>query len=54
MEFLDHAFMQRALIAALLVGVTAPAVGIHLVQRRQALMGDGIGHIALTGVGPAS
>ncbi|OII64763.1 ABC transporter [Streptomyces sp. CC53] len=51
MEFLDHAFMQRALIAALLVGVTAPAVGIHLVQRRQALMGDGIGHIALTGVG---
>lgn len=51
MEFLDHAFMQRALIAALLVGITAPAVGIHLVQRRQALMGDGIGHIALTGVG---
>ncbi|WP_228982603.1 metal ABC transporter permease [Streptomyces sp. DH12] len=51
MEILDHAFMQRALLAALLVGVTAPAVGIHLVQRRQALMGDGIGHVAMTGVG---
>ncbi|MCP9959099.1 metal ABC transporter permease [Streptomyces sudanensis] len=51
MEFLDHAFMQRALVAAVLVGVTAPAVGIHLVQRRQALMGDGIGHVAMTGVG---
>ncbi|MFG3494035.1 metal ABC transporter permease [Streptomyces sp. NPDC047928] len=51
MEILDQAFMQRALLAALLVGVTAPAVGIHLVQRRQALMGDGIGHVALTGVG---
>ena len=43
-------FMQRALLAALLVGLTAPAVGIFLVQRRLALMGDGIGHVALTGV----
>lgn len=43
-------FMQRALIAALLVGLAAPAVGVFLVQRRLALMGDGIGHIALTGV----
>jgi zinc transport system permease protein len=42
--------MQRALIAAVLVGITAPAVGIYLVQRRQAIMGDGIGHVALTGV----
>ncbi|MQS35456.1 metal ABC transporter permease [Streptomyces katsurahamanus] len=51
MEILETAFMQRALIAALLVGITAPAIGIYLVQRRQALMGDGIGHVAMTGVG---
>ncbi|WP_329623557.1 metal ABC transporter permease [Streptomyces sp. NBC_01255] len=51
MEMLDLAFMQRALLAAVLVGITAPAVGIYLVQRRQALMGDGIGHVAMTGVG---
>ncbi|WP_369144152.1 metal ABC transporter permease [Streptomyces sp. R44] len=51
MEFLDDAFMQRALLAALLIGITAPAVGVYLVQRRQALMGDGIGHVAMTGVG---
>ncbi|MGA5216267.1 metal ABC transporter permease [Streptomyces cinereoruber] len=51
MEFLEPAFMQRALLAALLVGITAPAVGVYLVQRRQALMGDGIGHVAMTGVG---
>ncbi|MEU5031056.1 metal ABC transporter permease [Streptomyces milbemycinicus] len=50
LEILDYAFMQRALIAAVLVGITAPAVGIYLVQRRQAIMGDGIGHVALTGV----
>src|SRR5207247_2263358 len=28
----------------------APAVGTFIVQRRLALLGDGIGHIALTGV----
>ncbi|MDG9705175.1 metal ABC transporter permease [Streptomyces sp. DH37] len=49
-EILQPAFMQRALLAALLVGVAAPAIGIYLVQRRQAIMGDGIGHVALTGV----
>ncbi|MCC0098270.1 MULTISPECIES: metal ABC transporter permease [Streptomyces] len=50
MDLLDYAFMQRALLAAVLVGVTAPAIGTYLVQRRQAVMGDGIGHVAMTGV----
>jgi zinc transport system permease protein len=50
MEVLQYDFMQRALLAALLVGLAAPAVGVFLVQRRLALMGDGIGHVALTGV----
>jgi zinc transport system permease protein len=50
LDVLSFAFMQRALLAAVLVGVTAPTVGIYLVQRRQAIMGDGIGHVALTGV----
>ncbi|PJN26826.1 metal ABC transporter permease [Kitasatospora sp. CB02891] len=50
-EMFQPDFMQRAFLAALLVGITAPSVGIYLVQRRQALMGDGIGHVALTGVG---
>jgi zinc transport system permease protein len=49
-EMLTTDFMQRALLAALLIGITAPAVGLYLVQRRQAIMGDGIGHVALTGV----
>jgi zinc transport system permease protein len=43
-------FMQRALISALAVGLCAPAVGVFLVQKRLALIGDGLGHIALTGV----
>ncbi len=51
--FLDYTFMQHALIAASVVGLTAPLVGVYLVQRRLALLGDGIGHIALTGIGIA-
>jgi zinc transport system permease protein len=47
----QYDFMIRALIAALITGATAPALGIYLVQRRMSLIGDGIGHIALTGVG---
>ncbi len=47
---LEWPLMQRALLAAVLVGAAAPVVGTFLVQRRLALMGDGIGHVALTGV----
>ena len=50
LQLLDYDFMRRALIAALLTGLAAPAIGTYLVQRRLALLGDGIGHIALTGV----
>ncbi len=49
-SFLDLPFMQRALGAAVCVGLAAPAIGVYRVQRRLALLGDGIGHIALTGV----
>ena len=50
MEILQYDFMIRALLGAFLVGLTAPSVGIYLVQRRLALIGDGMGHVALTGV----
>jgi len=50
MNILGHDFVVRALLAALFTGLAAPAVGTYLVQRRLALMGDGIGHIAVTGV----
>ncbi len=49
-EIFASPLMQRALLAALLVGAASPVVGTFLVQRRLALLGDGIGHIALTGV----
>jgi len=49
-EILTYDFMQRALLAALLVGLAAPMVGVFLVQRRLSLIGDGMGHVALAGV----
>ena len=51
MDLFSYDFMLRALAGALIIGVTAPALGIYLVQRRLSLIGDGIGHVALTGVG---
>jgi zinc transport system permease protein len=44
-------FMQRALVAGLVVGVFAPMIGTFLVQKRMSLIGDGIGHVAFAGVG---
>jgi zinc transport system permease protein len=47
---LDSEFMRLALAAGAIVGVLAPTVGFFLVQRRQSLFGDGIGHVAFAGV----
>lgn len=47
----ELAFMQRALVAAVIVGVFAPLIGTFVVQKRMALIGDGIGHLAFAGVG---
>lgn len=43
-------WVVRAYLAGALVGVTAPVVGSFLVQRRLALIGDGMGHLAFAGV----
>ena len=50
MDILFAPFMLRALLAAAVTGLAAPAVGTFLVQRRLSLMGDGIGHVCVTGV----
>ncbi len=52
-ELLSYPFMVRALLAALLTGLIAPAIGTYIVQRRLSLLGDGLGHVAIAGVGLA-
>jgi zinc transport system permease protein len=51
MDVLTSDILLRALVGALVIGLAAPTLGIYLVQRRLSLIGDGIGHVALTGVG---
>jgi zinc transport system permease protein len=50
LDLLSLDFMIRAMKAAVFTGLAAPAIGTYLVQKRLALMGDGIGHVAVTGV----
>lgn len=50
-EILQMPFMQLALLAALLSGLMSPAIGTYIVQRRLSLLGDGLGHVAVAGVG---
>jgi zinc transport system permease protein len=42
--------MRLAFATGAIVGLLAPAVGFFLVQRRQSLIGDGLGHMAFAGV----
>jgi zinc transport system permease protein len=46
----EREYMQLALAAGLVVGACAPLIGTFLVQKRMALLGDGIGHVAFAGV----
>lgn len=49
-DMLQFGFMQRALLAGLIIGALAPAIGLFLVQRRLAMFGDTMAHVSLAGV----
>lgn len=49
-EILQFDFMQRALLAGLLVGAVCPLVGVYVVARRYAMIGDTLAHVSLAGV----
>lgn len=46
----QHPFMQTALAAAVLVGVTCAALGAYVVLRRMAFIGDALAHTTLPGL----
>lgn len=52
-EPLSHAFMQRALLAALLIGVVCAIFSCFLVLKGWSLMGDAVSHAILPGLGLA-
>ncbi|MBP38068.1 MAG: metal ABC transporter permease [Dehalococcoidia bacterium] len=49
-EIFQYEFMNRAIIASVLVGATAPAFGVFFVLRRLSLIADTLSHVALAGV----
>lgn len=49
-EFLSYGFIQRALVAGVLLGVTCAVLAFFIVLRRMAFIGVGISHAALGGV----
>jgi len=53
-ELLLQPFMQRAIIAGILVAIICPLIGIFLVIKRLTMIGDTVAHISLTGLAFAS
>lgn len=49
-EPFHYAFMQRAFVTALLVGVLCSAMGTYVVLRHLSFIGDGIAHASFAGI----
>ena len=47
---LRYPFMQRALLAAVMVGIVCPVIGTYVVLRGMAFIGDALAHAVLPGV----
>ncbi|MDO3676907.1 metal ABC transporter permease [Paenibacillus ehimensis] len=50
MDIFTEYFFQRALIGGLLIGLTAPLMGVFLVLRRLSMIGDTLAHVSIAGV----
>lgn len=50
LEMLSYSFIQRALVAGILIGVLCAVLGVFLVLRRLSLIGDGLAHITFGSV----
>jgi zinc transport system permease protein len=50
LELLSAEFFQRALIGGALIAITAPLMGLFLVLRRLAMIGDTLAHVSIAGV----
>jgi len=46
----QYSFMQTALLAAVLIGVACASIGVYVVLRRMAFIGDALAHTVLPGV----
>jgi zinc transport system permease protein len=49
-EIFRFDFMVRAFTAGIIIGITAPLIGIFLVVRRYSMLADTLAHVSLAGV----
>lgn len=49
-EILSHTFMQRALLASILIGTVTAVIGVYVVLRGLAFIGAGIAHASFGGI----
>ncbi|OXM88200.1 metal ABC transporter permease [Paenibacillus rigui] len=50
MDIFSEYFFQRALMGGLLIGLTAPLMGVFLVLRRLSMIGDTLAHVSIAGI----
>jgi zinc transport system permease protein len=50
LDFLNHGFIQRALLAGCFIAALCSTLGTFLVLRRLSLIGDGLAHVTFGGV----
>jgi zinc transport system permease protein len=50
LELLQYGFMQKALLTGVVIAIACSLLGVFLVLRRYALIGDGLAHVAFGGV----
>ncbi|MFS0837750.1 metal ABC transporter permease [Paenibacillus sp. 1P03SA] len=50
MDIFTEPFFVRALIGGILIGLTAPLMGVFLVLRRLSMIGDTLAHVSIAGV----
>jgi len=50
LDFIHYEFMQRALIAGLLISVICPLLGNFIIAKRLSMIGDTLAHVAFLGL----
>ncbi len=50
MELLSYDFIQRGILAGILIGVSSALIGVYLILKRLAFLGAGLSHAAFGGI----
>ena len=54
LEIFSYGFMLRALVAGVLIALSAGLIGVPLVLKRNAMIGDGLSHVGFAAIALAT